>query len=200
LRKALANEQREYALTKKANIALNDKYCVLDEKHKNLEMRYNLVWKSTSHPSKAKDTSTPSTSQGCGKCYNADLNVYSTNLANIEAIRKEITRLNAMLNKSGKDDQSKRPQYKDGRLPHIKDELDHKKGNKTNGRKVINGFECVQFISKGKIDTERPAQSVTQNQPEQHSLPSAAVPHPQEKGRSPTLPLLMISPRSRSTK
>jgi hypothetical protein len=38
LRKALANEQREHALTKKANIALNDKYCALDEKHKDLEM------------------------------------------------------------------------------------------------------------------------------------------------------------------
>jgi hypothetical protein len=143
LRKALANEQREYALTKKANIALDDKYWVLDEKHKDLEMQYNLLWESISHPSKAKDTSTPSTSQGCGKYYNVDLNVYSTNLANMEAMRKEIIRLNAMLNKSGKDDQSKRPKYKDGRLPHIKDGLGHKKGNKTNGRKVINGFECV---------------------------------------------------------
>jgi hypothetical protein len=80
----------------------------------------------------------------------------------MEAMRKEITRLNAMLNKSSKDDQSKRPKYKDGRLPHIKNGLGHKKGNKTTGRKVINGFECVQFISKGKIGTDRPAQSVTQ--------------------------------------
>jgi hypothetical protein len=149
-------------------------------------MQYNLLWESTSHPSKAKDTSTPSTSQDCGKCYNVDLNVYSTNLANMEAMRKEIIRLNAMLNKSGKDDQSKRPKYKDGRLPHIKNGLGHEKGNKTNGRKVINGFECVQFISKGKIGTDRPAQSVTQKptraaQPVKRS--SAAV-----KGGSATPP------------
>jgi hypothetical protein len=66
-----------------------------------------------------------------------------------------------MLNKSGKNDQSKRPKYKEGRLSHIKNGLGHEKGNKTNGRKVINGFECVQFIGKGKIGTDRPAQSVT---------------------------------------
>jgi hypothetical protein len=44
LRKALANEKREHALTKKANIALNDKYSVQNEKHKDLEMQYNLLW------------------------------------------------------------------------------------------------------------------------------------------------------------
>lgn len=34
LRKALAKEQVEHALTMKANVALNEKYCDLDEKHK----------------------------------------------------------------------------------------------------------------------------------------------------------------------
>jgi hypothetical protein len=86
------------------------------------------------------------------KCYNLDLNLYSTNLANMEAIKKEIARLNAMLGKrcmegkkaaSGKDNQPKKPQYKNGRHPHIKDGLGHIKGAKTNGRKVINGYECV---------------------------------------------------------
>jgi hypothetical protein len=42
LNKALAEEQREHALTKKANIALNDKYCVLVEKHTNL--RSNIIF------------------------------------------------------------------------------------------------------------------------------------------------------------
>jgi hypothetical protein len=51
------------------------------------------------HPSKAKETSTPSTSQGCEKCYNLDLNANSTNLANIEAMRKEIARLNEIIGK-----------------------------------------------------------------------------------------------------
>jgi hypothetical protein len=80
------------------------------------------------------------------------MNVYSTNLANMEGMRKEIVRLNGILGKrcmedvkiaSGKEDQPKRPLYKDGRHPHIKDGLGHTKGGKTNGRKVINGYECV---------------------------------------------------------
>jgi hypothetical protein len=99
LHKALAKEQEDHALTKKANVALNKKYRVLDEKNKELEMQYNILWESTPQPSNAKNTSTPSTSQGCGKYYNLDLNVYSTNLANMEAMRKEIVRLNDVIGK-----------------------------------------------------------------------------------------------------
>jgi hypothetical protein len=148
----LAKEQEDHALAKKANIALNQKYCGLDEMHKELGQQYSLLWESTPQPSNAKDISTPSTSQGCGKCYNLDLNLYSTNLANMEAMKREIARLNAMLGKrcmeskkaaSGKDDQPKKPQYKNGRHPHIKDGLGYTKGAKTNERKIINGYECV---------------------------------------------------------
>ena len=73
-------------------------------------------------------------------------------------MKKEIARLNAMLGKrcmegkkpaSGKGEKPKRPQYKDGRNPRIKDGLGHTHGGKTNGRNVINGYECVQFVSKG---------------------------------------------------
>jgi hypothetical protein len=86
-------------LSQRKNIALKKKYCDLDEKHKELELQYNVLWDSNSHPSKAKDASTPSTTQGCGKCYNLDLNAYSTNLTNMEAIRKEIARLNEIIGK-----------------------------------------------------------------------------------------------------
>jgi hypothetical protein len=68
---------------KKTNIAINDKYCVLVKKHNKLEEQYSFLWESTLQPSNTKNTSNPSTSQGCGKCYNLDLNVYSTNLANM---------------------------------------------------------------------------------------------------------------------
>jgi chromosome segregation ATPase len=152
LHKALAKEQEDHALTKKVNVALNEKYCVLNEKHKELEMQHGLLWESTPQPSTVKDTSTPSTSQGCGKYYSLNLNVYSNNLANMEAMRKEIVRLNDVIGTgcmngkkqvSDKEDQPKKPQYKNGRHPHIKDGLGHTKGGKTNGRKVINGYECV---------------------------------------------------------
>ena len=145
--KALAKEQEDHAITKKENIALKKKYCDLDKKHKELELQYNSLWDGNSHPSKAKDASS-STSQGCGKCYNIDLNVYSTNLANMEAMRKKIARLNEVIGKwwisvtqsnDKKNDESKGPQFKQGRHPSIKHGLSHTKGAKTNGRRIVNG-------------------------------------------------------------
>jgi hypothetical protein len=173
LRKALIKEQEDHALTKKAHIALNEKYCVFDEKHKQLELQYCTLWESISHLSSAKNSSNPSNSEGYGKCYNLDMNVYSTNLANMEAMRKEIVRLNGILGTrcmedvktaSVKEDQPKRPLYKGGRHPHIKDGLGHTKGGKTNDRKVINCYECVQFMSNGRVGTNRPAQIATHKQ------------------------------------
>jgi hypothetical protein len=61
----------------------------------------------------------------------------------MEAMRKEIARLNDVIGKgcmnnnkqvSGKEDQPKKPQYKNGRHPHIKDGLGHTRG-KTNGKR-----------------------------------------------------------------
>jgi hypothetical protein len=78
----------------------------LDEKNKKHELQYGIVWDSNSHPSKAKETSTPSTSQDCGKCYNLNLNTYYTNLANMEAMRKEIARLNKIIGKGCTNDKA----------------------------------------------------------------------------------------------
>ena len=63
LRKALAKEQEDHAITKKANKALKKKYYDLDEKHKEVELQSGILWESNSHPSKAKEASTPSTSR-----------------------------------------------------------------------------------------------------------------------------------------
>jgi hypothetical protein len=116
------------------------------------------------------------------------MNVYSTNLANMKSMRREIVRLNGILGTrcmedvkttSGKEDQPKRPLYKGGRHPHIKDGLGHTKRGKTNGRKVINGYKCVQFMSNGRVGTDRPAQMVTHKQPRaaQPAQGGSAAPH-----------------------
>ena len=119
----------------------------MDEKHKELEMQYGILWDNNSH-------------QGYGKCFNLDLNAYSTNLANMEAMRKEIARLNEVIGKgwigktqsnNKKNDESKGPQFKQGRHPSIKHGLEHTKGPKTNERRIVNGYECVQFERNGKI-------------------------------------------------
>jgi hypothetical protein len=176
LTKVLTEEQREHALTKKANIALNDKYCVLKEKHNKLEKQYYLLLESNSQPSNTKGTSNSSTSLKCETYHNIDKNTHAANLMNMCEMRKEISRLNVVISEkcnkvsSDKENPSKKAQYKDGRHPYIKDGLGLKKGAKTNGRKVINGYECVKFTSKGKMGTEQPAQKVTP------WLPRAALP------------------------
>ena len=154
MRKALAKEEEDHAITKKAHNALKKKYYHLDKKHKEVELQYGIVWDSNS------------TSQACGKCYNLDLNAYSTNLVNMEAMRKEIARLNEIIGKGCMDgkgqvndkkkDEPKGPQYKKGRHPSIKHGLGHTKGAKANGRKIVNGYECVQFERNDRISTDQP--------------------------------------------
>ena len=129
-------------------------------------MQYNILWDSNSRLPKAKEPFTPSTSQGCGKCFNLDLNAYSTNLANMEAMRKEFARLNEIIRKGWmgetqsndkKNDESKGPQFKQERHPSIKHRLRHTKGAKTNERRIVNGYKCVQFERKDKIGIDQPA-------------------------------------------
>ena len=59
MRKALAKEQEDYAISKKGHIALKKKYCDLDGKHKELKEQYNILWDSNSYPAKAKDALLP---------------------------------------------------------------------------------------------------------------------------------------------
>ena len=98
------------------------------------------------------------------------MNAYSTNLANIELMRKEIARLNEIIGKGclsdktqvsdNKANDSKVPQFKQGRHPSIKHGLRHTAGAKTNERKIINGYECVKFERKERVGTDQPAQTV----------------------------------------
>ena len=91
----------------------------------------------------------------------------------------------------------KRPQYKGGRNPRIKDGLGHTHGGKTHRRKVINRYECVQFMSKRQKGIDRSAQMVAQGQPRAAPLPMGGSAAPTEKGRPSPPPLLMSSPRRR---
>ena len=50
-----------------------------------------------------------------------------------------------------KNDESKWPQFKQGRHPSIKHGLRQTKGVKINGRRIVNGYECMQFERKDKI-------------------------------------------------
>ena len=100
---------------------------------------------------KASEISNASTSKGCDRCYNIDLGACATNLASMEAMKKEIARLNDIIASGCMDDASKKPKFIQGRHPFVKDGLGHKKAGKTCERKMMNGVSCIRFEKKETI-------------------------------------------------
>jgi hypothetical protein len=52
---------------------LQDSYDVLQKTHKDLEVQFDAFWASTSKPSSTHETTKFSTSNGCERCYNIDI-------------------------------------------------------------------------------------------------------------------------------
>jgi predicted nuclease with TOPRIM domain len=113
---------------------LQAKNNALKTRNEELKEQFSILWDKTSHLTKASEISNASTSKGCDKCYNIDLEACATNLASMEAMKKEITRLNNIIASGCMDDASKKPKFIQGRHPFIKDGLGHKKGGKTGKR------------------------------------------------------------------
>jgi hypothetical protein len=140
--------------------ALQEKNNALKTRNEELEEQYSILWDSTSHPTKAKKFSSASTSKGCDRCYNVDLNACATHLANMEAMKKEIARLNNIIAKGCMEEANKKPKFIDGRHPFIKDGLGHTKGGKTGQRHMVNGVPCIRFEKKETIGEVQPVQTV----------------------------------------
>jgi hypothetical protein len=92
-------DQAESVITTlKEDLAASQAQCnSLKLRNEELEEQYSLLWSSTSHPSEAKGDHSASTSKVYDKCYNIDIESYATNLANMEALKKEIARLNSII-------------------------------------------------------------------------------------------------------
>jgi hypothetical protein len=138
--------------TLKEDLAASQAQCnSLKLRNEELEEQYSLLWSSTSHPSGVKGDSSAYTSKGCDKCYNINLESYATNLANMEALKKEIARLNSIIargcisegNKKGKF--TKRKMLEKSEKPGF----GYVEGGKTKERKIINEKECLEFKSTG---------------------------------------------------
>ena len=76
----------------------------------------------------------------------------------MEAVKKEIARLNNIIATGCMDDASKKPKFIQGRHPFIKDGLGHKKGGKTGERKMVTGVSCIRF-EKETIEEVQPVQT-----------------------------------------
>jgi chromosome segregation ATPase len=153
------NHAESVIATLKEDLAASQAQCdALKLRNEELEEQYSLLWSSTSHPSETKGDPSASTSKGCDKCYNIDLESYATNLANMEALKKEIARLNSIIargcmsegNKKGK--LFKRKTMEKSEKPGF----GYVEGGKTNERKIIKEKECLEFKSTGFLFTQTP--------------------------------------------
>jgi hypothetical protein len=68
--------------------ALQDSYNVLKKTHKDLEVQFDALWVSTSKSSSTPTTTKASTSNGCERCYNVDIDALcaQTQHSNVEQV------------------------------------------------------------------------------------------------------------------
>jgi hypothetical protein len=120
-------------------------------RNEELEEQHSLLWSSTSHPSKVKGDSSASTSKGCDRCHHIDIEFYATNLANMEAMKKEIARLNLIITRGCMGEENKKARFtKRKMLDKSKNPcFGYVEGGKTNERKIIKEKECIEFKSTG---------------------------------------------------
>ena len=119
-------------------------------------MSYITLWERTKSSSKAKLYANASTSKGCSKCYDHDINACVTNLSKLEEAIKskddQIHKLNMLLGKSNlkpKSDFKSHPAYDTARrFPSIGDGLGLTRGNKVNGTKIVKG-QAIPLWKKG---------------------------------------------------
>ena len=123
------------ASLKNAHSELQERHSCLEDINKDLEVSYNTLWESTKSSSKAKLDSNASTSKGCSKCYDHDINACATNLFKLEEAIKskndQIHKLNMLLGKSNlkpKSDFKSHPAYDTARrFPTIGDRRPYKR-------------------------------------------------------------------------
>jgi hypothetical protein len=71
--KELAQGKETISSLESLSGALRDSYDVLQKTHKDLEVQFDALWISTSKPSSTLETTKASTSNGCERCYNVDI-------------------------------------------------------------------------------------------------------------------------------
>jgi len=79
------------------NAKLQESFTSLQAIHKTLEVEHNTTLESNSKASEKSSSSIPSTNNGCARCYNVDIQTCATNYIEMNAMRKEISRLTQLL-------------------------------------------------------------------------------------------------------
>jgi hypothetical protein len=94
-----------HANLKRDNEKLQESLTSLQAIHTALEVKVNTLLESSSNTCKSSKSSSPSTSNGCARCFNVDIQTCATNHAEMQAMKKEISRLTQLV-------QEKAPSHK----------------------------------------------------------------------------------------
>ncbi|XP_066166773.1 uncharacterized protein [Oryza sativa Japonica Group] len=155
------------ASIRNVNETLQEKFASLEKSHKDLEVQFDTLWNSTSQPNVVSNSSNPSTSNGCARCYNIDLNSYATSVDAMQALKKENERLGTLV-KYGcmKTYHSKDALYRTITAHPNKDghELGFSGGSPVSKRVMINGKECLMFVREGKAPQASEVTSLVSSQ------------------------------------
>jgi hypothetical protein len=153
------NQAESVIATLKEDLAASQAQCnSLKSRNEELEEKYSLLWSSTSHPLKVKGDSSASTSKGCDRCHHIDIESFATNLANMEAMKKEIARLNSIIASGCMGEENKKARLTKRKMleKSKKPSFGYVEGGKTNERKIIKEKECHEFKSIGFLFAQTP--------------------------------------------
>jgi hypothetical protein len=95
--KELSLVEDTHANLKRDNEKLQESLTSLQAIHTALEFKVNTLLESSSNACKSSKSSSPSTSNGCARCFNIDIQTCATNYAEMQAMKKEITRLTQLV-------------------------------------------------------------------------------------------------------
>ena len=82
---------------KDANVALQENLSCLEGRYKDLEVQFASLWESNSSLPKATIDSNVSTSKGCNRCFNHDMDTCATNLDKVGKLENEVKLLKTLL-------------------------------------------------------------------------------------------------------
>ena len=132
---------------KEANVTLQENLSCLSGQNKDLEVQLASLRKSN-FSSTQVNHSNVSTSKGCKRCYNHDIDICAANLDKLGKLEKEVKLLKTLVKDEmlTKDDGSKKEVTKFKPLWKNKSRkaLAHNP-YKENPRKIINGKSCLKF-------------------------------------------------------
>src|SRR6266498_4645396 len=133
---------------KEANVILQENLSCLSGKNKDLEVQLASLRKSNFSSTQVNLDSNVSTSKGCKRCYNHDMDIYAANLDKLGKLEREVKLLKTLVKDEmlTKDDGSKKDVTKFKPLWNNKSKKALRYNpNKENPRKIINGKSCLKF-------------------------------------------------------